>query len=611
MDEFKKYLITEDLQKNNESFANLINNSNINSDIINNVLDKKLIYNTNIKISNELYDDLEVFEDNKNNNNNNTVFSKLNKTYTKGGSYFLKKLLENPSNNIDFLNNKKVSLSKLFNIIKNNNGIFDNLSKLKDTQEDIYWILNDNLIDENLSNILYFNNYFLKYLNNSSPFLTIFTIYKIFLSPVIGILSPIIYFIIPYVVLRFKIKMKISFITYLKFMFKYYMNMNFGKMMGKPYLDVLRKIWMGFTLTFYFNSLFNSIELAKLTYKLNNIICNHMNNISIYINNGFDILKILYNEQLFSKIFNTNLQLDNFNKNEYLINLRNVQINKNEYFGNFGEKLRLYKLLDKNILIDFINITSLCDTVCSLYLIKYENNLAYSKYVKLKKPDIKIEGLRHPNIDKDSIVKNDILLNNKNNLIITGPNAGGKSTFIKSIAINILLSQTLCISYCDKMELTPFYYISSQINIVDNKGFESLFEAEMNRIINNYNIVKDCNKDNKFSILFLDELFNSTNMIEGISGSYGICKKLSEFENNITLLTTHYTKLYKLKNTGKFKNYKMNANVNKDNITFSYKIDKGVSKQYIALELLKNNLTDNKDILEEAIKFKEKLIKSK
>ena len=76
-----------------------------------------------------------------------------------------------------------------------------------------------------------------------------------------------------------------------------------------------------------------------------------MNNISIYINNGFDILKILYNEQLFSKIFNTNLQLDNFNKNEYLINLRNVQINKNEYFGNFGEKLRLYKLLDKNILI--------------------------------------------------------------------------------------------------------------------------------------------------------------------------------------------------------------------------------------------------------------------
>ena len=40
MIEFKKYLITEDLQKNNESFTNLINNSNINTDIINNILDK-------------------------------------------------------------------------------------------------------------------------------------------------------------------------------------------------------------------------------------------------------------------------------------------------------------------------------------------------------------------------------------------------------------------------------------------------------------------------------------------------------------------------------------------------------------------------------------------
>ena len=62
----------------------------------------------------------------------------------------------------------------------------------------------------------------------------------------------------------------------------------------------------------------------------------------------------------------------------------------------------------------------------------------------------------NPNID--NIVKNDIVLDPNNNLVITGPNAGGKSTFIKSIAINIILSQTLCIAFCDKIELTPFYY---------------------------------------------------------------------------------------------------------------------------------------------------------
>jgi DNA mismatch repair ATPase MutS len=606
MEEIKKYLIAEDLQQNTELFINLINTkNNINEDFI----DNDLIYKTNLRINTELYNDLEIFKDLK--NDKNTVFNKLNNTSTIGGSYYLKKLLENPINNITFLNNKKNSLMNLFNIIENNKNIFSKLQKLKETENDIFWILNDKIIDENLLNILYFNNYFSKYLNNSSYILTTSTIFKIFVSPVVGILSPIIYFILPYMLIRFKFNIKFNFISYIKFMFKYYMNMNFGQMMGKPYLDVIRKIWMLFTLIFYFNSIFNSIELGKLTYKLNNIICDHMDNINIYINNGFEIFEILYNQELFKNIFN--IKLENLKDNEFLLNLKNLKKCKNEYFNNFGEKLKLYKILEKDILLKFVNITYLCDTICSLYLLKKNNNLVYPNYINSTKPYIKIKGLHHPNIDKNKVIKNDIILDNNNNLIITGPNAGGKSTFIKSIAINILLSQTLCINFCDDIGLTPFYYISSQINIVDNKGYESLFEAEMNRIVKNYNIINECNKNNKFSILFLDELFNSTNMIEGISGSYGICKKLSEFNNNITLLTTHYTYLYKLKDTGKFKNYKMNAIIDKDKdkITFPYKICKGVSKQYIALELLKNNLVENKDILEESIKFKQKILKLK
>ena len=86
----------------------------------------------------------------------------------------------------------------------------------------------------------------------------------------------------------------------------------------------------------------------------------------------------------------------------------------------------------------------------------------------------------------------------------------------------------------------------------------------MNRIVSNVNIIDKCNKENKLSILFLDELFNSTNIVEGICGSYSICKKLSDMSTNITLLTTHFTYLYKLEKTKRFKNYKMNAIINKD-----------------------------------------------
>ena len=230
-------------------------------------------------------------------------------------------------------------------------------------------------------------------------------------------------------------------------------------------------------------------------------------------------------------------------------------------------------------------------------------------YSSLDEPNVTIKGLRHPNIENNKVVKNDILLDNKNNLIITGPNAGGKSTFIKSIAINILLSQTICLSFADSITMTPFYYIASQMNIVDDKGSESLFEAEMNRIIKNVNIINKCNENNRLSIIFLDELFNSTNVIEGICGSYGICKKLSDIKTNITLLTTHFTYLYKLKDTGNYKNYRMNVKIDKDNIEFPYKISRGISTQYIALELLKNKLLDCEEIIETALEFKKNLIK--
>ena len=605
----KKVLISEDITNNKETFNNL---KNINDDVFSScIMNNNLIKKTNIRINNDLYDDLEIFTDYK--NKENTIFNKINKTYTFGGKHYLKQLLLNPSNDIDFLNNKIISINKLFNSIKNiEENLLKNFLKLKENEKNVFWVLNDTSIEnDNLINILYFNNFFLNKLNNSSYALTATNLYKIFISPLIGLISPLITILIPYTVVRFKFKIKLNFITYIKFIYNYYVNLNFGQMFGKSYLDIFRKIWMLGTLLFYFNGIFNSIELSKLCYNLNNLICSHINNTSNYIKNGFEIINNIYDSKIFNIIFNCNLLSDiNSNSNSIITDLKNLNISGNEYFQNFGEKIKLYKLIskNKNEITNLLNITYLSDVIFSLYLIKKKYNLIYPKFLNNNEPKVNITGLKHPNIDESKIVKNDIILDNKNNILITGPNAGGKSTFIKSIAINILLSQTICLSYCDKIELTPYYYIASQMNIVDNKGYESLFEAEMNRIINNINIIKDCNKNNKLSIIFLDELFNSTNVIEGVSGSYGICSNLCKIKTNITLLTTHFTYLYKLRDTGNFKNYKMNAIVNKNEIVFPYKLSEGLSKQYIALELLKNNLNDNKDIINDSIEFKNELL---
>ena len=108
-------------------------------------------------------------------------------------------------------------------------------------------------------------------------------------------------------------------------------------------------------------------------------------------------------------------------------------------------------------------------------------------------------------------------------MVITGPNAGGKSTFIKSITINVLLSQTLGISAASNFKITPFSLINTYLNIPDVKGKESLFEAEMHRARDHIKMLDKLDK-HQFSFVIMDEIFSSTNPEEGISGGYVYAK---------------------------------------------------------------------------------------
>ena len=138
------------------------------------------------------------------------------------------------------------------------------------------------------------------------------------------------------------------------------------------------------------------------------------------------------------------------------------------------------------------------------------------------------------------------------------------------------------------MSLTPFSLINTYLNIPDCKGKESLFEAEMYRARNH---ITDINtlSDGKFSFIVMDEIFSSTNPEEGISGGYAIAEKLASFDNSISIITTHFTYLTNLEKGGKYKNYKIPIERDSsNNICYKYKLVPGVSKQFIALELLKN-----------------------
>jgi DNA mismatch repair ATPase MutS len=119
--------------------------------------------------------------------------------------------------------------------------------------------------------------------------------------------------------------------------------------------------------------------------------------------------------------------------------------------------------------------------------------------------------------------------------------------------------------------------------------------------------------ENKFSFIVLDEIFSSTNYIEGFSGAYSIIKKISSFSNVLSMTTTHYTDLEILEKdtNGKVINYKFDIDYDENNeIIFNYLLKKGTSRQYIALELLKKNGFDD-DVIETALEICKKIKKEK
>ena len=120
-------------------------------------------------------------------------------------------------------------------------------------------------------------------------------------------------------------------------------------------------------------------------------------------------------------------------------------------------------------------------------------------------------------------------------MLITGPNAGGKSTLAKAICINVYLSQCIGIATCDKIYLNLYDKIYTHFRIKDEEGSKSLFQEEISRC--NF-LYSNLNYGNCLAIF--DELFCSTSYLEGMSCAYSLCHQLGKLSNFNLIVTTHY-----------------------------------------------------------------------
>ncbi len=229
----------------------------------------------------------------------------------------------------------------------------------------------------------------------------------------------------------------------------------------------------------------------------------------------------------------------------------------------------------------------------------------FVNYLEQENPYFEIKDFWHPELDPNNVVTNDVELgkDNNRNIILTGPNAGGKSTILKAITTNLILAQSFGIAPAKKLTITPFALINTYLNITDTIGKESLFQAEMNRSKELIDRIKNL-KPGEFSFIIMDEVFTGTNPKEGAAGAYGILKYLSKFGHHLSINATHFVEqLSRLEKdtNGIFKNKKVFVNRDENGkISCPYTWKDGTTDQAIALDLLQQSGGFDDEILSEA-----------
>jgi len=198
---------------------------------------------------------------------------------------------------------------------------------------------------------------------------------------------------------------------------------------------------------------------------------------------------------------------------------------------------------------------------------------------------VKANALGHPLIPTTNRVTNDFVSLNKGSIaILTGANMAGKSTFLRTVGVNMVLGMTGAPVCASSFEFCPVQ-IRTSINVRDSlKGNESYFYAELQRL---KSIIDTLLKGENLFII-LDEILKGTNSNDKLKGSFSLLTRLKDM-NISGIVATHDISLSELEQQfpQNFKNYCFEVSLDNDFLYYDYKLRDGVCKNLNALLLMK------------------------
>ena len=290
------------------------------------------------------------------------------------------------------------------------------------------------------------------------------------------------------------------------------------------------------------------------------------------------------------KLNNISEELSDITKRSWLLETGNVDGSIAEILLDYLRMLTHVDLIKFNNLIKLFNdkedyIYELIDTLgfieASISVASFRCMLGSWCVPEFRKDNdmqLEVRNVYHPLITKP--VANSI--NTKHNVLLTGSNASGKSTFLKTIAINALLSQTIYTSVSEYYR-APVYRIYSSMALRDDlSSSNSYYIVEIKSL---KRMLDAASKEGHPVLMFVDEVLRGTNTVERIAASSEILKSIRT-DKALVFAATHDVELTSLLR-GKYDNYHFREIVTDKEVLFDYKLHKGPSKTRNAIKLLK------------------------
>lgn len=530
--------------------------------ILDKIITDDIITGEKIDISNDVYKD-----------------TNIDKWATKipileGSKILIDKLIKHPINDRELL-------------IQRQNACVDydiDIEILKDYEEDILWIykISEEINDNSSIEILFPSSFIISYINYFEFLLDSYHMYKIYFIPVTSILYPVSTFFAPYFYLKNYMKLDITFSSYINTI--YYIISILLRTTGNFRQDLTKFVTLFLYVGIYLYNMYQTYEIAVFLYNTKQKLHEKMDGLVKFVKHSLNITKNV-----------SKTALDPFfdiDKDFYDIDINNSMTDIYKIWKD--EKLKT-------------QLSDLLKTIYGIDVLYSINNLLLSNHwsVPEYKNDTTLWAAKNPILNNEQI-SNPINLDKS--IIVTGPNAGGKTTYVKTILSNVILSQTFGITYSLKSNMIIYDTINSFMRVSDELGNKSYFEAEAEYCLNMINKAKLLNENGEKGLFLMDEPMHSTPPTEGMATAYAVIEYLSKISGISLIITTHFHKLVELEKIypNKFINLSVDAIPEDNGYYFPYKIRNGHSYLCIAIELL--DIKDfPKEIIDNAIKMKNKI----